>query len=56
MGQKLVLEGEARSKGGGVRVRETISRISPQRFEAVWDAYRDGGWSTCAEETVTRRT
>jgi hypothetical protein len=53
-GDKLVLEGEARSKGGTVRVRETISRISPQRFEAVWEAYRNGAWSAYAVETVTR--
>jgi hypothetical protein len=54
-GDKLVLEGEARSKGGTVRVRETISRVSQQRFEAVWEAYRKGAWSTYAVETVTRR-
>ena len=52
---RLVLEGEARSKGGTVRVRETISRVSPQRFEAVWEAYRNGAWSTYAVETVMRR-
>jgi hypothetical protein len=55
-GDKLVLEGEARSKGGTVRVRETISRQSPQRFEAVWEAYRNGAWSAYAVESVTRRT
>jgi hypothetical protein len=55
-GDKLVLEGEARSKGGTVRVRETISRRSPQRFEAVWEAYRNGAWSAYAVESVTRRT
>lgn len=54
-GDKLVLEGEARSTGGTVRVRETISRISPQRFEALWEAYRNGAWSAYAVETVTRR-
>lgn len=55
-GDKLVLEGETRSKGGTVRVRETISRMSPQRFEAVWEAFRNGVWTTYAVETVTRRT
>jgi hypothetical protein len=54
-GDKLVLEGQARSKSGTVRVRETISRVSPQRFEAVWEAYRNGAWSAYAVETVTRR-
>jgi hypothetical protein len=53
-GDQLVLEGEARSKGGTIRVRETISRQSPQRFEAVWEAYRNGAWSIYAVETVTR--
>jgi hypothetical protein len=55
-GDKLVLEGEARSMGGKVRVRETISRVSPQRFEAVWEAYRNGAWSAYAIESVTRRS
>ena len=55
-GDRLVLEGEARSKGGTVRVRETISRLSPQRFKAVWEAYRKGAWSTYAVEAVARRT
>jgi hypothetical protein len=54
-GEKLVLEGEAQSKGGTVRVRETISRLSPQRFEAIWEAFRNGAWSPYAVETVTRR-
>lgn len=54
-GDRLVLEGEARSKRGTVRVRETITRVSPQRFEAVWEAWRGGAWSTYAVETVTRR-
>jgi hypothetical protein len=54
-GDKLVLEGEARSKGGTVRVRETISRLSPQRFEALWEAHRNGVWATYAVETATRR-
>jgi hypothetical protein len=51
-----VLEGEARSAGGVIRVRETITRRSPDRFEAVWEAQRDGEWAPYAVETVTRRT
>jgi hypothetical protein len=54
-GDKLVLEGEARSKGGTVRVRETISGVSPLGFEAVWEAYRNGAWSVYAIESATRR-
>lgn len=52
---KLVLEGEAISKGGIVRVRETISGVSPRGFDAVWEAYREGAWSAYAVETATRR-
>jgi hypothetical protein len=55
-GDELVLAGEARSKGGTVRVRETITRTSPQRFKAVWEAFRNGAWSTYAVEIVTRQT
>lgn len=55
VGDKLVLEGEARSKGGTVRVRETIARVSAERFEALWEAYRNNAWSAYAVETVTRR-
>jgi hypothetical protein len=55
-GDKLVLEGEARSRSGTVRVRETISRVSPRSFKAVWEAYRDGAWSAYAVESATRRS
>lgn len=54
-GDKLVLEGEARSKGGTVRVRETISHVSPDGFDAVWEADRHGLWSAYAVESATRR-
>ena len=53
-GDRLVLEGDARSTGGVARVRETITRIAADRFEAVWAAYRDGAWAVYSVETVTR--
>ena len=56
VGDKLVLEGEARSKGGTIRVRETLSRVSADRFDVVWEAFREGKWSPYALETATRRT
>ena len=34
---------------------KVAARISRQRFEAVWEAYRNGAWSAYAVETVTRR-
>lgn len=55
-GDVLVFEGEAFSAGGSVRVRETITRISADRFDAVWGALRDGDWAVYSTETVTRKT
>jgi hypothetical protein len=54
-GDRLVLEGEVRSAGGTLRVRESITRLGPDRFRAVWEAYRDGKWTAYSVETVTRR-
>jgi hypothetical protein len=53
-GDVLVLEGEARSPGGIVRIRETITRRSPTRFDALWEAWRQGAWSAYSIETATR--
>jgi hypothetical protein len=55
-GDRLVLEGEVRSAGGTVRVRESITRLGPDRFRAVWEAFRAGKWTAYSIETVTRRT
>ena len=54
-GSKLVLEGDARSERGVVRVRETIERIDDHNFVATWEAYRNGTWSAYSIERVTRR-
>lgn len=54
-GERLVLEGEALSRGGPTRVRETITRIGPNRFEAVWEALQDGAWRAYSIEQVTRQ-
>lgn len=54
-GTRLVLEGDARSAGGVVRVRETIERISDGEFIATWEAWRNGAWSPYSIERVTRR-
>ena len=54
-GERLVLEGDARSAGGVVRVRETITRLSADSFLATWEAYRQGAWSAYSVERVTRR-
>jgi hypothetical protein len=54
-GARLVLEGDARSSSGVVRVRETITRLSDDEFTATWEAYRNGAWSPYSLERVTRR-
>lgn len=54
-GERLVLEGDARSSGGVVRVRETITRLGENSFTATWEAYRNGAWSPYSVEQATRR-
>lgn len=53
-GDTLVLEGDAHSQGGAVRVRETIRRIGAKEFEAVWEARREGRWTPYSIERVIR--
>lgn len=53
-GDTLVLDGNARSAGGTMRVRETIRRLSDNEFKATWEALRGGKWSAYAIETATR--
>jgi hypothetical protein len=50
----LVLEGDARSTNGIVRVRETIRRISADEFHATWEAQREGTWRAYSIERVKR--
>ena len=52
---RLVLEGDARSAGGTVRVRETIRTVSENEFTATWEALRNGSWSAYSIERATRR-
>jgi hypothetical protein len=54
-GDSLVFEGDARSSGGVVRVRESITRVAPDRFEATWAAYQNGEWAVYSIETVSRQ-
>ena len=53
-GDMLVLEGDAKSAGGTMRVRETIKRLSKNEFKATWEALRNDKWSTYAVETAMR--
>lgn len=54
-GQTLVLEGDARSSTGVIRVRETITRRDDEQFTAVWEAYRNDAWRTYSIERAIRR-
>ena len=50
----LVLEGDARSASGVMRVRETIEWVNHDEFRATWEAQRDGTWQAYSVEKVTR--
>ncbi len=52
---RLILEGEARSESGSIRVKETISCVDRNEFTARWEALRNGVWSAYADERAVRR-
>jgi hypothetical protein len=53
-GDVLVLEGDAASTEGTVRVRETITRRGPDELHAVWEAKSGETWSAYSIETLRR--
>ena len=53
-GDRLVLTGEAHAKSGPTKVRETITRHGPERFDAVWEALVDGAWKPYSIEQARR--
>jgi hypothetical protein len=53
-GEILRLEGRARGKEGEIDVRETITRLGPSEFKAVWEAKLDKGWTTYSIEHLKR--
>ena len=55
-GDSLVFEGEARSAGGAVSVRETIKRLGPDEFEAIWAIRRGTTWHPYSIESAKRRS
>jgi hypothetical protein len=54
-GDVLVLEGTAATTSGSVTVRETIRRIGPDEFHAVWEARTGETWSPYSIETLRRQ-
>jgi hypothetical protein len=55
-GEVLVFEGEARGREGAVPVRETITRLGPSQFKAVWEARSETGWAPYSIEHLERKT
>lgn len=55
-GEVLVFEGEARGREGAVPVRETITRLGPSQFKAVWEARSETGWAPYSIEHLERQT
>lgn len=53
-GDTLVFEGAVASKGSTLPLRQTITRIGPDEFRAVWEAKRDGAWRAYSVERLTR--
>jgi hypothetical protein len=50
-----VLEGDSSRNGRTLPLRETITRVGPNEFRAVWEAFRDGAWSPYSVERLTRQ-
>jgi len=52
---KLVLSGIGNGKAIDFRVRETITRISDNKFRAVWERQSDDGkWTVFSDETCVK--
>jgi hypothetical protein len=54
-GDTLILEGTATSTGGPATLRETIRRVGPDEFHAVWEARTSETWSPYSIETLRRQ-
>lgn len=54
-GATLVLVGDVASRQGAASVRETITKVGPDEFRAVWEMRQaDGAWSAYSVETLRR--
>ena len=54
-GDKLVFVGAAAGDGVRLEVRETITRVGPDRFTAVWEAKLPDGWTAYSIEDLRRQ-
>ena len=53
-GDTLVFQGDVASKDRKLSLRQTIRRVGPDEFSAVWEALRDGEWTAYSVERLTR--
>lgn len=54
-GDVLIFEGTVAATGGSAPVRETIRRIGPDEFHAVWETRTGDTWTPYSVETLRRR-
>lgn len=54
-GDTLRFEGEVQAGDGVQRVRETITRLGPDEFDALWEAMIDGSWTPYSDEHLVRQ-
>jgi hypothetical protein len=54
-GDVLIFEGTAAATGGSAPIRETIHRIGPDEFQAVWETRTGDAWTTYSVEKLRRR-
>lgn len=52
---RMVLSGTASDKTGETKIRETITRVSERRFNALWEMLNEKGeWVVFADEICTK--
>jgi hypothetical protein len=54
-GNTLVFEGGGTGGGDRFRVRETITRVGPDEFHAVWEQETPNGWQAYSNERLVRQ-
>jgi hypothetical protein len=54
-GDVLILEGTAVTTGGSAPVRETIRRVGPDEFHAVWETRTGDAWTAYSVEKLRRQ-
>lgn len=55
-GDTLRFQGDVRTADGITPVRQTITRLGPDEFRAVWEARLEDGWTAYSDEHLTRQS